>query len=44
MRKQYFELNGRAVTLYTDDEPQILFKDSEKRTSRAFCWIAEQEK
>ena len=25
MRKQCFELDGRAVTLYTDDEPQILF-------------------
>ena len=25
MRKQYFELGWRAVTLYTDDEPQILF-------------------
>ena len=25
MRKQCFELDGRAVTLYTDDSPQILF-------------------
>ena len=25
MRKQVFELDGRAVTLYTDDSPQILF-------------------
>ena len=25
MRKQYFELGWRAVTLYTDDSPQILF-------------------
>ena len=25
MRKQVFELDGRAVTLYTDDAPQILF-------------------
>ena len=25
MRKQCFELDGRAVTLYTDDAPQILF-------------------
>ncbi len=25
MRKQVFKLDGRAVTLYTDDEPQILF-------------------
>ena len=25
MRKQCSELDGRAVTLYTDDEPQILF-------------------
>lgn len=25
MRKQYFELDGRAVTLYADDAPQILF-------------------
>ncbi len=25
MRKQCFELGGRAVTLYTDDSPQILF-------------------
>ena len=25
MRKQHFELDGRAVTLYTDDAPQILF-------------------
>ena len=25
MRKQVFELDGRAVTLYTDDKPQILF-------------------
>jgi predicted alpha/beta superfamily hydrolase len=25
MRKQHFELDGRAVTLYTDDVPQILF-------------------
>ncbi len=25
MWKQYFELGWRAVTLYTDDEPQILF-------------------
>ena len=25
MRKQVFKLDGRAVTLYTDDSPQILF-------------------
>ena len=25
MQKQYFELDGRAFTLYTDDSPQILF-------------------
>ena len=25
MRKQHFELDGHAVTLYTDDAPQILF-------------------
>ena len=25
MRKQHFELDGRAVTLYTDDSLQILF-------------------
>ena len=25
MRKQHFELDGRAVTLYADDAPQILF-------------------
>ena len=25
MQKQYFELDGRAFTLYTDDSPQLLF-------------------
>ena len=39
MRKQVFKLDGRVVTLYAGDVPQIL-QDSEKRTARAFCWIA----